>query len=474
VDGIAQCRALRYVAESFPHRATVSLMSEATTLATPDITGVAARRLDRRDARTLLLSALGGALEFYDFVVFVFLTQQLGALFFPLGTAPWLADIKVYGIFAAGYLARPLGGIVMAHFGDRSGRKRMFTLSVFLMALPTLAIGLLPTYAQVGTLAPLLLLLLRIVQGIAVGGEVPGAWVFVAEHVPAGRVGFACGSLTAGLTVGVLIGSLLAAWLNARLAPTQLLDWGWRVPFLLGGVFGFAAVWLRRWLSETPVFLEMHARRELSAALPLQQVLRRHRAGVLVSMLVTWMLTAAIVVMILMTPSLAQSVFHMAPARAFLGNSVASLALALGCIGYGWLADRLGGARALLCGAVGLLVCSYALYLDLQAGAAHFVALYALAGFSVGVTGVVPALMVAAFPPAVRFSGVSFSYNVAYALFGGLTPPVIGLLVRRLGVLAPAHYVALTALVGLGASGCLLLRRSATSAPGRIRQGKQP
>ena len=434
-------------------------MSDATTLPAPDMTGAAARRLDRRDARTLLLSALGGALEFYDFVVFVFLTQQLGELFFPQGTAPWLAQVKVYGIFAAGYLARPLGGIVMAHFGDRSGRKRMFTLSVFLMALPTLAIGLLPTYAHIGMLAPLLLLLLRIVQGIAVGGEVPGAWVFVAEHAPPARTGFACGSLTAGLTAGILIGSLLAAWLNARLDAAQLLGWGWRVPFLLGGVFGFAAVWLRRWLSETPVFEAMHARKELASGLPLRRVFERHLSGVLLSMLVTWMLTAAIVVLILMTPSLVQSAFHVEPARAFLGNSVASFALALGCLFYGWLADRIGYAPALLSGAIGLLACGYALYFDLQASAAHFVALYALAGFAVGVVGVVPALMVVAFPPAVRFSGLSFSYNVAYALFGGLTPPLIGLLVKRFGVLAPAHYVAFTAVIGIAVAVWLLAAR---------------
>jgi MFS family permease len=167
------------------------------------------------------------------------------------------------------------------------------------------------------------------------------------------------------------------------------------------------------------------------------------------SMLVTWMLTAAIVVMILMTPTLVQSVFHIEPERAFLGNNVASFALALGCLFYGWLTDRIGHARALLIGAIGLLVCSYALYLDLQAGAAHFIVLYALAGFSVGVTGVVPTLMVLAFPPAVRFSGLSFSYNIAYALFGGLTPPLIGMLVKRYGVLAPAHYVAFTAVIGM-------------------------
>ncbi|EIL99093.1 MFS transporter [Rhodanobacter thiooxydans] len=440
-------------------------MSEATTLAIPEATGTAARPLDRRDARTLLLSALGGALEFYDFVVFVFFAIPLSHLFFPPDTTPWLAQLQVFGIFAVGYLARPLGGIVMAHYGDKLGRKRMFTLSVFLMAVPTLAIGLLPVYAQIGMLAPLLLLLLRVVQGIAVGGEVPGAWVFVAEHVPPKRIGLACASLTSGLTAGILIGSLAAAAINSRMTPAEVLEHGWRLPFLAGGVFGFVAVWLRRWLSETPVFEAMHARKELASGLPLRLVFERHLPGVLLSMLVTWMLTAAIVVLILMTPTLAQSVFHVAPARAFLGNSVASFALALGCLFYGWLADRIGHAHALLAGAIGLFACGYALYIDLQAGAAHFVALYALAGFAVGVVGVVPALMVAAFPPPVRFSGLSFSYNIAYALFGGLTPLLIGWLLKPFGVLAPAHYVAFTAMIGIAVAAWLLAARRRVLAP---------
>ncbi|MFI4959494.1 MAG: MFS transporter, partial [Lysobacterales bacterium] len=228
---------------------------------------------------------------------------------------------------------------------------------------------------------------------------------------------------------------------------------------LVGGVFGFFAVWLRRWLSETPVFEALHARKELANGLPLRQVLERHLSSVLLSMLVTWMLTAAVVVMILMTPSLVQSVFHIEPARAFLGNNIASFALALGCLFYGWLADRIGYARALLFGALGLFACSYALYLDLQAGATHFIVLYGLAGFSVGVVGVVPVLMVVAFPPAVRFSGLSFSYNIAYALFGGLTPPLIGMLVKRYGILAPAHYVAFTAVIAMAVAFTLLRRQ---------------
>src|SRR5690606_1649248 len=138
-------------------------------------TAPVARPLNRSDYKTLSLSALGGALEFYDFIIFVFFAAVVGKLFFPPEMPEWLRQLQTFGIFAAGYLARPLGGIVMAHFGDLLGRKRMFTLSIFLMAVPTLLMGLLPTYAQIGIWAPLALLALRILQGAAIGGEVPGA-----------------------------------------------------------------------------------------------------------------------------------------------------------------------------------------------------------------------------------------------------------------------------------------------------------
>lgn len=406
------------------------------------------RQLDRRDLKTLALASLGGALEFYDFIIFVYFAATIGQLFFPPDTPDWLRQLQAFGLFAAGYLARPLGGVVMAHFGDRGGRKRMFTLSVFLMAVPTLLIGLLPTYAAVGYAAPLALLALRVLQGAAVGGEVPGAWVFVAEHVPARRVGFACGTLTAGLTLGILLGSLVASAVNRVYAPDDVLAFAWRIPFLLGGVFGFFAVFLRRWLAETPVFEALRARRALVRGLPLREVLRGHGRAVALSMLLTWVLTAAIVVVILMTPTLLQKLYGFAPARALEANSLATLALAFGCVAFGALADRAGAARALMLGCTLLLVAVYALYLGLGAAPQRLSALYAAAGFCVGVVGVVPVVMVRAFPTAVRFSGVAFAYNVAYALFGGLTPLAVALMVVR-APLAPAHYVAALCVLGL-------------------------
>ena len=192
----------------------------------------------------------------------------------------------------------------------------------------------------------------------------------------------------------------------------------------------------------------MRERKELAHELPLKRVLASHLSGVALSMLVTWMLTAAIVVVILMTPTLAQSSFHLPQSLAFHGNSLAALMLCFGCIAGGVAVDRFGRARSLLVGSLALLVTTYLLYRDLGQGAGHFMLLYALAGLCVGVVGVVPAVMVAAFPPAVRFSGLSFSYNIAYALFGAITPPLIAYLAAKLGPMAPAHYVAVTAVIG--------------------------
>lgn len=413
--------------------------------------------LKRSDFRTLSLAALGGALEFYDFIIFVFFAVTLGKLFFPADMPDWLRQFQTFGIFAAGYLARPLGGIVMAHFGDLLGRKKMFTLSIFLMSVPTLAIGLLPTYADIGIYAPLALLALRILQGAAIGGEVPGAWVFVAEHVPARHIGFACGTLTAGLTGGILLGSLVATFINQSYSPAALLSEGWRVPFIIGGIFGLFSVWLRQWLHETPVFKEMQARQTLAAELPLKTVIRAHRPAIILTMLMTWLLSAAIVVMILMTPTLLQKLFAIPATTALQANSVATLLLSIGCVVFGTLADRFGAGKMMIAGCVGLGASSLLLYQHMATSPEQLYSLYALCGFFVGVIGIVPSAAVTAFPAVVRFSGLSFSYNVAYAVFGGLTPVLVSLLLP-LSPFAPAYYV--LALSGLGVLlGGYLLRR---------------
>jgi MFS family permease len=398
------------------------------------------RSLNTKDFRTLGLAALGGALEFYDFIIFVFFAGVIGKLFFPPDMPEWMAIIQTFGIFAAGYLVRPVGGIVLAHLGDLYGRKAVFNFSIMLMALSTLGMAAMPTYHTIGIAAPILLLIMRLLQGAAIGGEVPGAWTFVSEHVPFRRVGFACGFLCSGLTLGILLGSLIAAIINATFTPEEVASYAWRIPFFLGGFFGLAAVVLRRWLQETPVFQEMRKARTQMPELPLKTVLRDHTTGVIISMLLTWVLSACLIVTTLMTATFLQKLYGYSAQMSLAATSFGSLFLIIGTTLGGALIDRLGSGRFFLITSPFLAVASFLFYSYAAVSTPVLFGLYALMGLSVGMVGGVPYVMVRAFPAHVRFSGLSFSYNLSYAIFGGLTPVAISSLMT-INRMAPAYYI---------------------------------
>ncbi|MFJ4376319.1 MFS transporter [Pseudomonas japonica] len=403
-------------------------------------------RLSRSDHKTLGLAALGGALEIYDFIIFVFFALTLSQLFFPPEMPEWLRLLQSFGIFVTGYLARPLGGILMAHFADHLGRKKVFSLSILMMALPCLLIGLMPTYADIGYAAPLILLALRILQGAAVGGEVPSAWTFVAEHAPVGRRGYALGFLQAGLTFGYLLGALTATVLAQLFTAQEILDYAWRYPFLLGGVFGVIGVWLRRWLSETPVFLALaRQRNDRPVEFPLRAVLREHRRALIPAALLTCVLTSAVVVLVVITPTVMQQRFGMTAAHTFALSSLGIVFLNIGCVLAGMLVDRIGAWRALILYSLLLPLGIAALYGSLVAGWDTVGVAYALAGLGCGVVGVVPSVMVGLFPARIRVSGISFTYNVAYALWASTTP----LLLIALMPWSPWVCVGFCALMGL-------------------------
>ncbi len=425
----------------------------------PTTTPAAARPLNSQDYKTLGLSALGGALEFYDFIIFVFFATVIGHLFFPPEMPDWLVMIQTFGIFAAGYLVRPLGGIVLAHYGDRYGRKRVFAFSILLMALSTLGMALMPTYATIGVAAPILLIILRMLQGAAIGGEVPGAWTFVAEHVPFRRVGLACGFLTSGLSFGIMLGSLIAFAINSLFTPEDVAGYAWRIPFLLGGLFGLIAVYLRRWLEETPIFMEMKKSKSLTDKLPLGLVLKHHMRGVIISALLTWVLSAAIVVTTLMTATFLQKLYGYTPTQALAGTSFGTLFLIFGVIIAGALIDRIGSGLFFMGASIFFGIATFTFYSYAGTSLQTMFVLYGVMGLSVGMAGAVPYVMVRAFPASVRFSGLSFAYNVSYAVFGGLTP--IGVTTAlAINPMAHAWYLVFIAILAFAIGLYLYLRGS--------------
>ena len=430
------------------------------------------RPLGRNDVKILSLASLGGALEYYDFIIFVFFASVFSGQFFPADLSPFWKTLNTYGAFAIAYFMRPIGGVIMAHFGDLIGRKRMFTLSIVLMALPTLCIGALPTFAHIGYAAPILLLLMRMLQGIAIGGEIPGAWVFVSEHVPARRVGLANGMVTSGLTLGILLGSLVALIVNSNYEKAEIVAFAWRIPFIIGGVLGFVTVYLRRYLEETPVFKEMQALKTLSQGLPIKTVYRHHKPAILLSVLATWMLTAGIVVVILFAPELMKSDAYSIPAKVTSTmQSFTIVALAIGCITTGWLCDRFGAGKTFIVMCSALAISSSIFYHSIgHVDYSTLTLLYITTGFFVGVIGGVPYIMVKAFPANIRFTGLSFSYNLSYAIFGGLTPLFLGI-VNKINPLSASYYVVFLSLMGV-ACGVYLLRsrHSSTTTSGHPRQ----
>lgn len=419
------------------------------------------RLLNANDIKVLSLASLGGALEYYDFIIFIFFAKTFSDQFFPADLSAFWKTLNVYGTFAIAYFMRPIGGVIMAHFGDLVGRKRMFTLSIVLMALPTFCIGLLPTFAHVGYAAPVLLLMMRMMQGIAIGGEIPGAWVFVSEHVPPKRVGLANGMVTSGLTLGILLGSLMALLINSSFAKPDITAFAWRIPFFVGGILGFITMYLRGYLHETPVFKQMQEMKALNQGLPVATVWREHKPAILISVLATWLLTAGIVVIILFAPELMKSPAFNIPATVTLTmQSFAIVALSSGCTFTGWLCDRIGPGKTFIGMCTALAISSSVFYHSI--GQVDYVTLgcmYVVTGFFVSIVGGVPYIMVHAFPAKVRFTGLSFSYNLSYAVFGGLTPLFLGY-VNAINPLSASYYVVFLSILGIFC-GLYLLKSSA-------------
>ncbi|MBH0306668.1 MFS transporter [Helicobacter pylori] len=402
------------------------------------------KHLGKKEVRTLGLSSLGGTLEFYDFIIFVFFTSIIAKHFFPNTLSPIWSEINTYGIFAAGYLARPLGGIVMAHFGDRFGRKNMFMLSILLMVIPTFALALMPTFNHLvnfgvdsmglslknahylGYIAPVFLVFVRICQGVAVGGELPGAWVFVHEHAPQGQKNTYIGFLTASVVSGILLGSLVYIGIYMVFDKPVVEDWAWRVAFGLGGIFGIISVYLRRFLEETPVFQQMKQDDTL-VKFPLKEVFKNSLFGISISMLITWVLTACILIFILFVPNftLTHPNFHFTPFEKTYFQILGLVGIVSSIIFTGFLADKIKPHKVCMAFSVAFGFFGFLFFKEFYSNAPSLVntiVLYFLACFCAGIMNFCPIFMSDVFSARIRFSGISFAYNIAYAITAGFTP----------------------------------------------------
>jgi MFS transporter, MHS family, proline/betaine transporter len=390
--------------------------------------------------KVIAAGMIGNALEWYDFAIYGYFAVQIGRHFFPHQDA--VAQLlSAFGVFAIGYLMRPIGGVLVGHIGDRFGRRTALTFSVTAMAIPTFLVGLLPSYQTIGVLAPIGLTLLRVVQGLSVGGEYPSSMVFLVEHAPEGRRGLMGAFAATGGAIGILLGSAVGAAFAASMSTLDA--WGWRIPFLLGLVVGIAGYILRRHVLETgvaekrmraPIVETLHDHWRVVAAFGGLSVFSAVIFYIGFVYMVSWLQTAD---GIPPSPSLEINTFSM----------VVSLPV---LIAAGWLSDWVGRKPLMLLASMGGLIGALPLFwllnhpsdLLAQLGQLGLVLLSGL------YYGALPATLVEAAPPTVRCTAVGLGYNLCVGLFGGLSPLVATWLVERTGdEIAPAFLIMAAAAV---------------------------
>lgn len=393
--------------------------------------------------RTVIAAgAIGNVLEWYDFGIYGYFATAIGHTFFPKED-PVAQVLSAFGIFAVGFLMRPVGGALVGYIGDKLGRRAALTFSVTAMAIPTFLVGILPGYQVLGMAAPFLLTVLRMIQGLSVGGEYTTSIVFMVEHAPPGRRGLIGAMGCCGAVGGILLGSATGALLSAILPPDAMQIWGWRIPFLLGLVVGLAGFFLRRHLAEGAI-------PQPAGRSPLKETVRSHGwllvrlAGLSAFNAVGFYLLFVFIV------SWLQLADGIAPAHALEINSLSMLVLLPCMIAMGALSDRLGRKPMLLAATALAFVSAVPLFMLMHHDQRLYVQLGQL-GFvlSVGMfLGTQPTLMVEEVPAAIRCTAIALGYNVTLGVVGGLSPLVATWLVERTGdQMAPAFMIMAAAAV---------------------------
>ncbi|WP_342641364.1 MFS transporter [Rhodoligotrophos ferricapiens] len=384
----------------------------------------------------------GTVVEWYDYAVYGFLATIIAQHFFP-SADDTTALLSAFAAFGLGFVARPLGGIAIGWLGDARGRKTALVLTLFLMAVSTVGIGLLPTYASIGVAAPVLLVVCRLVQGFSAGGEWGGSTAFIVEWAPSNRRGLFGSLQQASVAGGLLIGSGVAAIVASILMPEQMSDWGWRIPFLLGGILLPLGMYIRRNVEDTPAFRAVQEQNEKPREMPWRA------AGQAFGFTILW--TVSFYIMLSYMPTFTQKYAGLSRTEALWSNTIGLVAVVIAIPLMGRISDRVGRKPLILASVVSFLVLSYPLF-SLMLAYGNFAAAVVvqiifglmLASFS----GPGPAAIAEIFPTNGRSTWMSTAYSLSVAIFGGFAPYIATWLISATGSpLAPTFYLMIAAAI---------------------------
>ncbi len=406
----------------------------------------------KKHSKVLFAGMVGNVLEWYDFVVYGFLAVIIGELFFP-SEDPMVSLLKSFGVFAVGFVMRPVGAVIFGHIGDKYGRKKALTISIIVMAVSTTAIGLLPTYAQIGILAPTLLVILKLLQGLSVGGEYTTSVSFIVEHAPQDKRGLFGSVGILGAVVGILLGSASGAVITKILPEDDLYSWGWRVLFFTGILLGFIGYYIRKNIDETPKFMELEYEEMIDKQPVLDVFKKAYKEFIKTFSLSTFQAVGFYTIFVYIANHL--SVFVKFPkSTALTINTISMIVLAVLIPLFGWLSDKVGRKPIILASTGFTVFAAYPLFKFVSSGTVEN-ALIGQIIFAVVVAGfmsILPTTLVEIFPTQIRNSGYSIGYNLPFAIFGGTAPLISTYLIKITGdINSPAFYLIFAAAVAFAA-----------------------
>ena len=406
--------------------------------------------------RMIVAATIGNVLEWFDFVVYGFFAVTIAQVFFPAGD-PTVSLLITFSAFGLAYFVRPLGAIVIGGFTDRAGRKAGLLLSIALMMIGTTLMAVTPGYATIGIAAPIIITLSRLLQGFSVGGEFGSAVSFLAEH-GGGRRGFAASWQFATGGMITVLASLFGLTLTTLLTHEQLVDWGWRIPYVFGMLVGPAGLYIRAKVVETPEFVEA----ELPATVPISDLLRRHPLTVLLGLGISIISNSSFYILAYI-PTYGEKTLHLPASTGFTATLVGGAILAVGCPLAGHCSDKISRPLLMVIACWLFVLTSYPSFWLMAAWpslAACIIAVGWLQLVKAGYSGVLPSLLSEQFPVEVRAIGVSFGFSTAVSIFGGLAPLVATWLIAQTGdPLSPSYYLIFTALLSLVALVAIQWRR---------------
>jgi len=406
--------------------------------------------------RALVAGSVGNFIEWYEFGVYGYLATIIAGNFFTLeGQTGMTGLLLTYASFALAFFCRPVGAIIFGRIGDRIGRKPTLIAVVLLMTLATAIIGLLPTYAQIGVAAPLLLTLMRMFQGLFAGGEFGGAVSLMTEFAPKGKRGIYGAWQSFTVSLGLLTGVALVALLVQTLPEAQMKDWGWRVPFLLALPMGLVALYLRLKLDETPNFVaskKAEPKVQKTAAEKASAIATAKAIALGIGRMMGW--SAGGYTFLVVMPSYLQTSLHATFLQALVATVLANVGFALAILPSGWLSDKIGRKKVMMIAVFAVIVLSFPLLHLLQNPESSLLAkgiAVLIAGATIGmIAGPGPAMLAEMFPTRVRYTGLGLSYSLSNAVFSGCAGLIITGLIKETGNLdIPAYYVVATCVVSL-------------------------